>query len=70
MEIIEKIERTLDAVIPFVILVLSTFQLTGITEGVEQAMPIVYGALALVTAVFKIWGVVLRGKSGRDILSD
>jgi hypothetical protein len=59
---IEKIEQTLDAVIPFVILVLSAFQLAGVVNIVEAASPVIYGALATLQAVFKIWGIVLRGK--------
>jgi hypothetical protein len=57
---IEKIEQTLDVVIPFVILVLSVFQLTGIIEIVDRASPVIYGALATLQAVFKIWGIGLR----------
>jgi hypothetical protein len=63
MSIIEKIEQTLDIVIPFVILILATFQLTGVINIVESIMPIVYGGLAVVQAVFKIWGTVIRSKA-------
>jgi hypothetical protein len=59
---IEKIEQTLDVVIPFVILVLSVFQLTGIIDIVDKASPVIYGALAVIQAVFKIWGVVIRSR--------
>jgi hypothetical protein len=59
---IEKIEQTLDVVIPFLILVLSVFQLTGVIEIVDRAAPVIYGALAALQAVFKIWGVTLRAK--------
>ena len=57
---IEKIEQTLDLVIPFVILVLSVLQLTGIIAIVDTAVPIIYGALALVQGIFKIWGINIR----------
>jgi hypothetical protein len=60
--VIEKIEQTLDAVIPFVILFLSVLQLTGIIEIVDRASPVIYGALATLQAVFKIWGRALRYK--------
>jgi hypothetical protein len=62
---IEKIEQTLDVVIPFVILVLSVFQLTGIIDIVDKATPVIYGALATVQAVFKIWGVTIRARERR-----
>jgi hypothetical protein len=59
---IEKIERTLDAVVPFVILALSVFQLSGIIDIVDKITPVLYGALAMLQAVFKIWGVIFRLK--------
>jgi hypothetical protein len=57
---IVKLEETFDICIPFIILVLSIFQLTNVIQVVEQTMPIVYGALALVQAIFKIWGITIR----------
>jgi hypothetical protein len=65
---IEKIEQTLDVVIPFVILILSALQLASIVVIVDKAAPVMYGALAVVQAVFKIWGITLRRRRipGRD----
>jgi hypothetical protein len=57
---IEKIEATLDVIIPFVILALSVLQLTGVIAIVDSITPIIYGALATVSAIFKIWGITLR----------
>jgi hypothetical protein len=62
---IEKIEMTLDVVIPFAVLVLSVFQLAGVIEIVDRATPVVYGALAAAQAVFKIWGITVRVKAMR-----
>ena len=59
---IEKIEQTLDVVIPFVILLLSAFQLAGLIAIVDKAAPVLYGLLAALQAVFKIWGITLRLK--------
>jgi hypothetical protein len=59
---IQKIEQTLDVVVPFVILVLSVFDLTGVINIVDKAIPIIYGLLAAVQSIFKIWGIVLRHK--------
>jgi hypothetical protein len=59
-DLIFKIEKTLDVVVPFVVLVLSALQLTGVINIVDKAVPIIYGLLALVEAVFKIWGITLR----------
>jgi hypothetical protein len=61
---IEKIEKTLDVVIPFAVLVLSVFQLAGVIEIVDMAAPVIYGALAAAQAVFKIWGITVRGRRG------
>jgi hypothetical protein len=62
---IEKIEQTLDVVIPFVILVLSVFQLTGVIDIVDRATPVIYGLLAALQAVSKVWGFTLRLKRDR-----
>jgi hypothetical protein len=55
--IIEKIEKTLDVAVPFAILVLSVLQLTGAIEILDKISPVLYGALAVAAAVFKIWGI-------------
>jgi hypothetical protein len=65
---IQKIEQTLDIVIPVVILILSVFNLTGIIQIVDKAIPVIYAILAAVQAIFKIWGIVLRHKA-RDFAS-
>jgi hypothetical protein len=60
MSIIEKIEQTLDVIVPFAILVLSVLDLTGVIDIVDKGAPLLYGLLALIEAIFKIWGVTLR----------
>lgn len=62
---IEKIEQTLDVVIPFVILVLSVLQLSGVITVIEEITPIIYGALSVVMAIFSIWGIAIRAKRGK-----
>jgi hypothetical protein len=57
---IEKIEQTIDVVLPFLVLIFSTLQMSGVIRVVEAATPIIYGLLGLIAAVFKIWGFVLR----------
>jgi hypothetical protein len=57
---IEKIEQTLDIVIPFIILLLSVLQLAAVIDIVDKWAPVIYGALAMAQAVFKVWGVALR----------
>jgi uncharacterized membrane protein AbrB (regulator of aidB expression) len=59
-DVIEKIEKTLDAALPFVVLILSVLQLSGAVEALDRIAPVLYGALAVAAAVFKIWGVGIR----------
>ncbi|MDR1232505.1 MAG: hypothetical protein LBK61_14020 [Spirochaetaceae bacterium] len=58
--IVEKIEKTLDVLLPFAILVLSVLQVSGAVEALDKIAPVLYGALAVAAAVFKIWGVGIR----------
>jgi hypothetical protein len=66
---IEKIEQTLDVIVPFVILVLSVLQLTGAIQIVDALVPILYGLLGLVAAIFKIWGITLRRTKNAQVTS-
>jgi hypothetical protein len=59
-DIIWKVEQTLDLILPFVILVLSALNLSGVVAVVDKFTPIIYAALALVAGIIKIWGVSLR----------
>jgi hypothetical protein len=59
-DLILKIESTVDVVVPFLVLVFSALQLSGVVTIIDTAVPIIYGALALAQAVFKSWGIGLR----------
>jgi hypothetical protein len=59
-DLIFKIEQTLDVVIPFIVLVFSVLDLTGVIQVVDKVSPILYGSLALLQSTFKIWGITLR----------
>jgi hypothetical protein len=59
-DLIYKIEQTLDVVIPFIVLTLSVLDLTGAVQIVDKVSPVLYGVLALLQSVFKIWGIALR----------
>jgi hypothetical protein len=63
---IEKIEQTLDVVIPLVILALSVLQLSGAITVVEQVTPVLYAVLSAALAIFKIWGITLRRKNAKS----
>jgi hypothetical protein len=63
-DIIYKIEQTLDVIVPFLVLIFSALELTGVINIVDKAVPLVYGALAMLQAVFKIWGLTLRAVKG------
>jgi hypothetical protein len=59
-DLILKIESTVDVVVPFLVLVFSALQMSGVVTIIDTAVPIIYGALALTQAVFKIWGFGIR----------
>jgi hypothetical protein len=59
-DLIYKIEQTLDVAIPFIVLALSALDLAGVIQIIDKVSPVLYGALALLQAVFKIWGITLR----------
>jgi hypothetical protein len=60
--LILRIERTLDVVVPFLLTVFSALQIAKVITVVDIALPIIYGLLTTVELVFKIWGITLRGR--------